>query len=286
MNAPSKAIPILVCLALAACGYSEEEMQARITRISELETELEETRSESQRREAALQERLNEMSEQNQELAGRLRELGQEVEGLVSERVDLQQTLAQTESNLAATESNLAETQRALEALRAEEREQRERVALFQRIVSQFRSMIDSGRLRVRVVRNRMVIELSEGILFDSGRARIKPEGEAALTEIVQILTTLQNREFQVAGHTDNVPMRSSRFASNWELSTARAVTVTRFMVEQGMPAARISAAGFADTHPVASNDSSEGRAQNRRIEITLVPNLDELPDLSGITNN
>ena len=93
MNAPSKAIPILVCLALAACGYSEEEMQARITRISELETELEETRSESQRREAALQERLNEMSEQNQELAGRLRELGQEVEGLVSERVDLQQRI-------------------------------------------------------------------------------------------------------------------------------------------------------------------------------------------------
>jgi chemotaxis protein MotB len=152
-------------------------------------------------------------------------------------------------------------------------------------MLQRFQSMIDSGRLRVRITRNRMLIELSENILFDSGRARLRDQGEAALAEIVQVLNTIPNRQFQVAGHTDNIPMRSSRFDSNWELSTARAVNVARYMIEQGMSADRISAAGYADTQPVASNESAEGRAQNRRIEIVLVPNLDELPDLSSLAD-
>ena len=196
--------------------------------------------------------------------------LPEEVEGLESERGNLQ--------------SSLQETQRALEELRARERAQQERLATFRRMIERFRSMIDSGRLRVRIVRNRMLIELSVNILFDSGRADLRDEGEVALSEIVQVLNSIPNRQFQVAGHTDNIPMRSSRFQSNWELSTARAVNVARFMIDQGLNAERISAAGYAETQPVASNSTPEGRAQNRRIEIVLVPNLDELPDLSSLS--
>ncbi|MGE3630653.1 MAG: flagellar motor protein MotB, partial [Sandaracinaceae bacterium] len=181
-------------------------------------------------------------------------------------------------------QSSLAETQRALEELRQRERQQQERLAVFRNMVSRFQAMIDSGRLRVRIVRGRMVIELSDSILFDSGRATLREEGQQALTEIVAVLNTIENRQFQVAGHTDNIPMRSSRFPSNWELSTARAVNVARFMIDQGMAAERISAAGYADTQPVSSNDTPEGRAQNRRIEIAMMPNLDELPDLSGLS--
>jgi chemotaxis protein MotB len=96
-------------------------------------------------------------------------------------------------------------------------------------------------------------------------------------------LQGIPNREFLIVGHTDNVPIRSRRFPSNWELSAARGVTVARFLSENGMDANRIGAAGYADTQPVASNDADEGRAQNRRIEIVLMPNLDELPDLSGL---
>ena len=153
--------------------------------------------------------------------------------------------------------------------------------------MQRFQSMIDSGQLRVRIVRNRMVVELPEGVLFDSGRARIKDDGEATLSEVATVLAEVPDREFQIAGHTDNVPVgRRSRFDSNWELSAQRAVNVARFLVTQGMPANRISAAGYADTQPVASNDSDEGRAQNRRIEIVLVPSLDELPDLSSLTQD
>lgn len=255
----------LMGLSAAGCGYSEEQMQAKVARIDELEGQLREAREANDQ----LQTRITAVEARNAELVERLRSLGQEVEGLESERGNLQ--------------SSLQETQRALDELRARERAQQERLATFRRMIERFRSMIDSGRLRVRITRNRMLIELSENILFDSGRARLREEGEQALTEIVAVLNSIPNRQFQVGGHTDNIPMRSSRFASNWELSSQRAVNVARFMIEQGLSAERISAAGYADTQPVASNETPEGRAQNRRIEIILLPNLDELPDLSSL---
>jgi chemotaxis protein MotB len=130
-----------------------------------------------------------------------------------------------------------------------------------------------------------MVVELAESILFDSGRADLKQDGQVALGEVAEVLKTIPNRDFQIAGHTDNVPINSRRFPSNWELSTARAVEVTRFLAEQGMTRERLSAAGYAETQPVASNDDPEGRAKNRRIEIVLMPNLDELPDLTELEN-
>jgi len=150
-------------------------------------------------------------------------------------------------------------------------------------MIDKFKKMVDAGKLRVRIVRNRMVVELSENILFDSGKADLKGEGKSALEEVATVLATISGREFQVTGHTDNIPIKSPRFPSNWELSTARAVTVTRFLADNGVPADRVSAAGYADTQAVASNDTPEGRQQNRRIEIVLMPNLEELPDLSAL---
>lgn len=259
------ALVLIGAVIAGACGYSEQQMQEKIARIEELEGQLRDARAESQRLEA----RITALSAQNEELANRLRALGQEVEGLESERGSLR--------------SSLEETQRALEELRSRERQQQARLATFRQMLARFQSMIDSGRLRVRIVRNRMLIELSDNILFDSGDDALKPEGRDALTQIAQVLQTIQEREFQVVGHTDNIPIRSRRFASNWELSAARAVNVARFLIEQGMSAERLSAAGYADTQPVASNSTPEGRAQNRCIEIVLMPNLDELPDLSSL---
>ena len=260
-------LTLLAAMLAIGCGYSEEQMQERVRRIEELEGQLADSRRENEE----LSARITALEVRNQELVDRLRALGEEVEGLESERGDLA--------------SSLQETQRALEELRQRERQQQERLATFRRMLERFQSMIDSGRLRVRITRNRMLIELSENILFDSGRAELRDEGEAALTEVVEILNTIPNRQFQVAGHTDNVPIRSRRFESNWELSTQRAVNVARHMIANGMSAERISAAGYADTQPVASNESADGRAQNRRIEIVLLPNLDELPDLSSLSD-
>ena len=93
------------------------------------------------------------------------------------------------------------------------------------------------------------------------------------------VLSGVAERNFLVCGHTDNVPVgRGNRFKSNWDLSTARAVTVTKLLLEEGVPAARLAAAGFADGDPVADNGSKDGRQKNRRTEIVLMPNIEELP--------
>jgi chemotaxis protein MotB len=91
------------------------------------------------------------------------------------------------------------------------------------------------------------------------------------------VFKTLKGRTFQVAGDTDDVPIKTQRFPSNWELSTARAVEVVRFLIAQGVDPHALSAAGYGEFDPVASNDKADGRAKNRRIEIALQPNLDEL---------
>jgi chemotaxis protein MotB len=92
----------------------------------------------------------------------------------------------------------------------------------------------------------------------------------------------MPDRRFQIAGHTDNVKIQTPRFPSNWELSTARAVEVLKLLIDAGMDAKGISAAGYGEFAPVASNDAADGRARNRRIEIALVPNLEELVQLPG----
>jgi chemotaxis protein MotB len=235
----------------AACGYSEEEMQAKKDEIADLQTKL----AASEERAAAFEAHLRELGVSNQELNERL--------------------------NIAGVEKG--ELQRALDELRAREKQAQARLAVFTEMVNKFKAMIDSGKLRVRVVRGRMVVELSENILFDSGKAALKKEGQDALSEVAAVLVSIPNRDFQIAGHTDDIPIKSAKFPSNWELSTARAVEVTRFLVTKGVDAARVSAAGYAETQPVASNAEADGRQQNRRIEIVLMPNLDELPDLSSL---
>jgi chemotaxis protein MotB len=268
MRANSSAIWAVLALGVAlattalGCGGRDER---DIARIDELEGQLREAETQRQQMEA----RIAELEQRNADLVGRLQALGQDVEALESERTTLQ--------------GNLTETQRALEELRERERQQQARLATFRQMLERFRAMIDAGRLRVRIFRNRMVVELPDNVLFDSGDAELKSGGEQTLAEVAQVLATIEGRQFQVAGHTDNVPIRSRRFPSNWHLSAARAVTVARYLVEQGIANERISAAGYADTQPLDSNDTEEGRAHNRRIEIQLVPNLDELPDLSSL---
>ena len=123
----------------------------------------------------------------------------------------------------------------------------------------------------------RMVIVLPNNVLFDTAQVDIKSKGRDGLKQVSGVLRTLGDRHLQIAGHTDTVPISTPRFPSNWELSTARAVEVTKFLIGQGLRPNVLSAAGYGEYDGVASNDTAEGRSKNRRIEITLVPTIDEL---------
>lgn len=255
---------VALALTAGACGPSQELLDAR-AKNRELQSQLEQARSDWEQ----AQSRLDALQQKNNELSNRLQQLGQSLEQVKGERRSLK--------------ARMNELKKALDEYRARQERAEDRRQQFCNVMESFRRMIESGQLKVRVVRNRMVVELPEGVLFPSGRARLKEGGKEALGQVGGVLQKVENRDFQVTGHTDNVPINTRRFPSNWELSTQRAVNVTKFLIEEGMKAERVSAAGYAATQPVASNKTEKGRRKNRRIEIVLVPNLDELPDLSTL---
>lgn len=152
------------------------------------------------------------------------------------------------------------------------------RVAEFKSLLAKFKTLIDAGKLKVRIVDGRMVVVLATDILFGSGSATLSKDGRAALAEVARVLASIEKRSFQVEGHTDTVPIATAQYPSNWELAAARAINVLKAMVESGLPAGRVSAASFGDARPAAPNDSTDGKAQNRRIEIIIVPDLSGLP--------
>ncbi|MDB4973348.1 MAG: Flagellar motor rotation protein MotB [Myxococcaceae bacterium] len=133
--------------------------------------------------------------------------------------------------------------------------------------------MIDSGRLQVNFRRGRMVVELKAQVLFPSGSADLTADGKEALTEVARSLRGFRGRHFIVAGHTDNVPV-SGKFANNWDLSSARAVTVTGALIRGGLRPGQLVAAGYAEHDPIARNNTDAGKQANRRIEIILEPRL------------
>lgn len=176
-------------------------------------------------------------------------------------------------ARLAASESKLGE-------LSEERAEIKKRLAEFRRFTQAFQRMIDSGRLEVSFRRGRMIVELPAKVLFPSGSADLTDEGKSSLADVAKVLRKIRGKHFIVGGHTDNVPVATKEFPSNWELSAARAVRVTRALVRAGMPPRRLVAAGYGPHDPIATNKSRRGRHRNRRIEIILEPRLRNVPGL------
>ncbi len=146
----------------------------------------------------------------------------------------------------------------------------------YDQLVGNLKEQINDGQVQITQLAGRLSVNMVDKILFNSGEANVKPEGEKVLLKVGTALKTIQDKAIRVEGHTDNVPIAGSlreRFPSNWELSTARATAVVRYLQEKaGIPPERLIAAGYGEHRPIAPNLTPEGRAQNRRIEIVLVP--------------
>lgn len=209
-----------------------------------------------------VQAQLDQETAINSRMRTELEHLGKNVDQMLSEKGTLSKALDDAKVRL----EELRKAQAAAEA----------RAALFQQFMQKFKKMIDAGQLKITTRNGRLVIQLPNDVLFDSGQIAIKPAGQQALTQVAQVLKTV-GRNFQVAGDTDNLPIQTPRFPSNWELSAGRAVEVVKLLVQKGVDSKRLSACGNGEFDPIAGNDTPEGRAKNRRIEITLQPDLDEL---------
>ncbi len=210
-----------------------------------------------------LQAKLDSATAEDEQLRKELTRLGKNADSLLAEKGLLASALADAKSRL----EELRKAQAAADA----------RAALFKQLALKFQKMIDADELKIVLRNGRMVLQLSNDVLFDSAKTSIKPAGSRALTQIAAVLRTITGRHFQVAGDTDNLPISTPLFPSNWELSTRRAVEVVHFLIAQGMRPELLSAAGYGEFDPIASNDTPQGRLKNRRIEITLQPNIDEL---------
>jgi chemotaxis protein MotB len=150
--------------------------------------------------------------------------------------------------------------------------------ATYQDLEEKMKAEISDGEIRLSQVEGRIQVDLVDKILFDSGEASLTERGAGVLTRLGAVLVGVEGRSIQVSGHTDDSPPSqrlAATFPTNWELSVARAVNVVRFLQEKAnVPAPRLVASGYGETHPVASNATPKGRARNRRIEILLVPEL------------
>lgn len=235
---------------------------------------------------ADTQERLATTESERDTLQSRLQNAQSELDSLTSDKAELERVLAERAKQLRDTNASYEELQQMstlqgeeLEARLAELRSLREQSQrsqrLYESLIERFRSMIDAGQLEVTNERGRLVINLPQDILFSSGSASLGREGITAITEVGHVLSTIDDRRFQVEGHSDNIPISTSRFPSNWELSSARALAVVKLLVDSGVSPGSLSGAGFGEFAPRVPNDTAENRKQNRRIEIVLVPDLD-----------
>lgn len=160
---------------------------------------------------------------------------------------------------------------------RDEARAKLERVtASIEKVRGALKAMSDAGKLSVKVDRGFLVVSMSGDILFDTGKSSLKKEAEPVLRELAGVLKLLPDRMFQVAGHTDN----SGDEAMNWDLSMARALVVTKFLIKEGVPGQMVSAGGYAFYRPIGDNTTDAGKQANRRVEFLLIPNLSELINL------
>src|SRR5919201_710871 len=134
---------------------------------------------------------------------------------------------------------------------------------------------LGKGQVTISELKGKLTVNMVEAILFDSGRAEVKPEGLIVLGKVIEILKTVNDKAIRIEGHTDNKPIvgpLTQRYPTNWELSAARAINVARYLQKQGIEPGSLSSAAFGEFKPVADNSTLEGRAKNRRIEIVLVP--------------
>jgi len=218
----------------------------------------------------SLEEALSEAEAEHTRLSAEQKRLSDELAALVKDKSKLK--------------DSVDDMKKALEELSKRKAAAEKRIAEYKNLLERFKKLIDAGKLKVKIVDGRMVVELATDVLFASGKAALSDEGTEAINEVAAVLATIPGRAFQVEGHTDNVPIKTAKYPSNWELAAARSLTVVKTMVAAEMPQERISAASFGESKPAGGNDTPEGRAANRRIEIVLVPDLSSLPGFDELS--
>ena len=186
----------------------------------------------------------------------------------------------QLEEQLAAANQKLAEITEQFNALKSRLSAVEKESATYLEMAKKMESEIKKGTISLRQSGDRIILNVSDKILFDSGKTEVKQEGLEVLERVAEVIKKATDKEVRIEGHTDNAKISGrlkEKYPTNWELSAARATNVARYLVEKGgLDPANIYAAGYGEYRPIVPNDTPEGKAKNRRIEITLLPKESE----------
>ncbi len=285
-------ILIAGCLLLLAAGcVSKATYEQQVAAYNDLQTEF----SDLQDRYRNLSDDFDALRAKHEALQQKKNETDQLLAACEADLDRAQQDILRLENVLSTRSAEagkaMAEMRHRIDGLETAKRElekqvERERLAREARIarmkstydalVGKLEEEIKRGEITISELQGRLTVNMVERILFDSGSADIKPEGLKVLARVGDILKNVQDKDILVEGHTDNVPISArlrDRFPSNWELSTARAANVVHFLQDRvGIPGSRLAIVGYGEHRPIADNDTPEGREQNRRIQIVLVP--------------
>lgn len=226
----------------------QAEHNALLTSCNALNEDLDRSRADTARLEEVL-------SERSIEAGAAMVEMRQEIDRLQTINRELELAV---ETEKIAKKARIAQLQ-----------------STYDELVNKMETEIARGEITISELQGKLTVNMVEKILFPSGSATIKTEGLKVLGRVGDVVKQVEDKDIQVEGHTDDVPISSrlkEKFPSNWELSTARAATVVRFLRDLGIPGEKLSAVGYGPFQPVASNEDNAGRAQNRRIQIVLVP--------------
>jgi chemotaxis protein MotB len=280
----------LLAAGLSACTVMQSTYQRKVDeadtltkRLAALQKKNDDLIAEN----AVLKADLERMTLQNEKLATDLSYVTDQRDKAVSDKEELDRILKARSDNLSQTISDLRRKVADLDAenmkLQAENaslakarEEQVQKVSsTYESLLEKMKSEISQGQVAISERKGKLTVTMVDSILFDAGKAEVKKGGIEILGKVVSILKDMSDKSIRIEGHTDTMQISrasAQRYPTNWELSAARAVNVARFLQDQGIDPGNLSAVAYGEWKPVATNDTAEGKAKNRRIEIILVP--------------
>lgn len=287
---------LVICALLSGC-VSKATYQAKIDEKDQVELALQNLESSYQDLDLRFQQLLAAKQQQSQELEEGFQKNTVLQQDLLRARADIERLESVLSSRSAEAGAAMAQMRQTIDGLEEQNRElnnqlEKEKLAreariaqmksTYDELVGMLESEISRGEVTISELQGKLTVNMVEKILFDSGEAELKQDGQKVLQRVGDILKNVADKTIRVEGHTDNVPISArlkATFPTNWELSTARAINVVHFLQGPiGIAGNRLSACGFGPYQPVSDNATSEGRAQNRRIQIVLVPLEDSQP--------
>jgi chemotaxis protein MotB len=281
---------VLLAAGLSACTVMQSTYQKKVDEADTLEKRLaalQKKHDDLIAENAVLKSDLARMTARNEKLTTDLSYVADQRDKADADKEELDTILRSRSDALSQT---IVELRRKIDDLDAENRqlkaenarlvkareEQVEKVSsTYESMIDKLKSEISEGKITISELKGKLTVNMVDSILFDSGRAEVKKGGLVILGKVVSILKDVNDKSIRIEGHTDNVPISQAlarRYPTNWELSAARAINVTRYLQAEGIDPANLSAVAYGEWKPVAGNDTPEGRAKNRRIEIVLVP--------------